>query len=163
MSSLFGSLFLGSSSGGLLLSGFLLLKIFWENFFVGLGILLARLPSLLLVSLQDGLSSESGGSDKSLNIWRLVSGLLTNLDFSSHNIFGWIILLSEGECLSDAADSLWSKSSWSWSISESWNLCFSLNENLECDDSKIWSADASSSRLSLSLSRSSWSVKCSSY
>ena len=150
-------------SGFLLGSSLLLLKILGEDLLVGLSILLADLPSLLLGSLQDGLSSESGGSDESLHVWWLVSGLLANFDFSSNNILSWVILLSEGEGLSDVADSLWSKSSWSGSISESCYLCVSLNENLECNDSKVWSTDTSSSWLSLSLSRSSWSVEGGSY
>ena len=141
------SLFLGSGGSGgsfLLGSGFLLLKILGEDFLVGLGVFLACLPSLLLGLLQNSLSSQSGGSDESLNVWRLVSGLLANFDFSSNNIFSWVILLSEGECLSDAADSLWPKSSWSCGIGESWNFLISLNENLECNDGKVWSADTSS-------------------
>ena len=155
----------GGLGGGsfLLGSSFLFLKILGEDLFVGLGVFFACLPSSFLISLQDGLSSKSGGGNESLNVWRLVSGLLSSLDFSSDNIFSWVILLSEGECCSDTADSLWSKSSWSWSIGESWDFLISLNKNLECNDCKIWSTDASSGWLSLSLSGSSWSVECSPY
>ena len=159
------SLFLFSlgSSGFLLLGSLLLLKIFGEDLLIGLGVFLACLPSSLFISLQDSLSSQSGGSDESLDVWWLVSGLLTNDDFSSDNILSWVILLSEGESLSDAADSLWSKSSWSWCVSESWNFGITLNENLEGNDSEVWSTDASSCWLSLSLSGSSWSVECGPY
>merc|ERR1719263_1217634 len=62
-SSLFSCWSLGS--GGFLLgSSLLLLKVLGENFLIGLSVLLACLPSLLLVSLQDSLSSQSGGSDE---------------------------------------------------------------------------------------------------
>jgi hypothetical protein len=65
--------------------------------------------------------------------------------------------------LSNAADSLWSESSWSSGISQSDDVGVSLDENLKCNDWKIWSTDASSGWLSLSLTSSSGSVECDSY
>lgn len=64
------SLFLYLSSGSFLLLGsLLLLKILGEDLLVGLGVFLACLPSSLFISLQDSLSSQSGGSDESLDVW----------------------------------------------------------------------------------------------
>ena len=64
------SLFLYLSSGSFLLLGsLLLLKILGEDLLVGLGVFLACLPSSLFISLQYSLSSQSGGSDESLDVW----------------------------------------------------------------------------------------------
>jgi hypothetical protein len=98
-----------------------------------------------------------------LDAWRFEEGLVTNLDLSSDNVLLDVILsLSEDESLSDVVGSLWSKSSWSVDIGKSGNVLVSLDEDLEGDDSKIWAANASSGRFSLSLTSSSWSVECSS-
>jgi len=112
--------------------------------------------------LHESFSSVSLLSNKSLNLWALVESLITLLKLSSDNVLGNSIGLSEGESSSDSIGSLWSKSSWSLLIGEASNVLLSLNENLKSDNSKIWSADASSNRLSLSLSGSSWSVSGSS-
>jgi hypothetical protein len=53
-------------------------------------------------------------------------------------------LLSKSEGSSDVVGSLWTESSWSLSIGESSDFTWSLNENLECNNSKVWAADASS-------------------
>jgi hypothetical protein len=55
--------------------------------------------------------------------------------------------------------SFWTESSWSLTISEAWDFTDTLLENFQENDSKVWSTDASSDGLSLSLTRSSWSVK----
>ena len=60
-------------------------------------------------------------------------------------------MLSESKGLSDVVGSLWSESSWSVLVGESGDIRFSLDENLKCDDGKVWTGDASSSGLSLSL------------
>lgn len=125
-------------------------------------------PSVSLLLLVDSLSSDSLLSDKSLDLWSFVEDLIffaLNLlgDLSSDNVLGDIILsLSENESLSDVLGSLWSESSWSVGISESSNFSLTLDEDLEGNDGKIWSADATSGRLSLSFTCSSWSVKSSS-
>lgn len=141
------------------ISCLLLFKVLRENLFVWFSCFSASLPSLFLSLLHNSLSSQSSGSNESLDVWSFVSSLLSNFDFSSNNEFGWVILLSECENFSDAADSLWSKSSWSFGISESWNFSISLNENLKSNNGKIWSTDATSGWLSLSLTCSSWSVE----
>ena len=121
-------------------------------------------PLLLLGLLVDNLSSDSLLGDESLNAWRLVEGLVTSLDLSSNDVLSDIILsLSENESLSNVSSSLWSESSWSLDVGKSNNVLISLDENLKGDDGKIWTADASSGGLSLSLTGSSWSVESDSY
>ena len=126
-------------------------------------------PSVLLDSLVNRLSSKSLLGDESLDLWSLVEDLVLlafNLlgDGSSDDVLGNIILsLSEDESLSDVLGSLWSESSWSVGVSESSDLSLTLDEDLEGDDGKIRSADASSGGLSLSFTRSSWSVESGSY
>ena len=106
--------------------------------------LLVLLPVINLGFLADNLSSESLFGNESLDLWCLVEGLVSLLDFSSNNIFGNIILLSESECCSNVSNSLWSESSWSLSVGKTLVLVFSLNENSKANNSKIWSTDASS-------------------
>lgn len=105
---------------------------------------LGGLPVVLLGSLVDGLSSDSLLGDESLDLWALVEGLVSLDNSSSDNVLGNVVLLSESEGSSNVVGSLWSKSSWSLSISKASNLTWSLNENLEGNDGKIWSTDASS-------------------
>jgi len=142
-----------------LLGSLLLLEVLGEELLISDAGLFAGLPSVLLDLLVEGLSSDSLLGDESLDLWGLEEGLVASLDFSSDNVLGHIVLLSEGESLSDGVGSLWSKSSWSLDISEAGNLTVSLLEDLEGDDRKVWSTDASSDGLSLSLTSSSWSVK----
>jgi len=150
----------GLGSGVLLLgSSLLFLEELGEDLLVSLMSFFACLPSLLLASLGEHLSSQSDFGNESLDLWWLISGFAVRFNSSSDNILGWIILLSESESLSKAADSLWSKSSWSGGISQPWDISVSLDENLKCNDWEIWSTDASSGGLSLSLSLSSGSVE----
>jgi len=154
----------GLGSGVLLLgSSLLFLEELGEDLLVSLMSFFACLPSLLLASLGEHLSSQSDFGNESLDLWWLISGFAVRFNSSSDNILGWIILLSESESLSKAADSLWSKSSWSGGISQPWDISVSLDENLKCNDWEIWSTDASSGGLSLSLSLSSGSVEWCSY
>jgi hypothetical protein len=126
--------------------------------------ILGFVPSVLEVSLEDGLSSDLLLGDESLDLWGFVESLVSLLDFSSDDVLGKVILsLSENESLSDVLGSLWSESSWSIGIGKSSDFTFSLNENLKGNNSKIWSTDASSGGLSLSFSGSSWSVESGSY
>jgi hypothetical protein len=106
--------------------------------------LLVLLPVINLGFLGDDLSSESLLGNESLDLWSLVESLVSLLDFSSNNILGNIILLSESESLSNVSNSLWTESSWSLSVGKTLVLVFSLNENFEGNNSKIWSTDASS-------------------
>ena len=162
-----GSWGLGSNNwlwGSFLGSGLLLLEVLGEELLISDMSLLGFDPLLLLGLLVDNLSSDSLLGDESLNTWRLVEGLVTSLDLSSNDVLSDIILsLSEDEGLSNVSSSLWSESSWSLDVGKSSNVLISLDENLKGDDSKIWSTDASSAGLSLSLSGSSWSVEGDSY
>jgi len=92
---------------------------------------LSFLPGILLVSVVDNLSSNSLDSDKSLDLGRFEESLISSLDFSSDHVLSNIVLLSKSEALSDGSNSLWTKSSWSFGISESDNILFSLDENLK--------------------------------
>ena len=117
-----------------LLGGLLLLEVLGEEFLVSNSLLLACLPSLLLGSLVDNLSSDSLVGNDSLDAWALVEGLVTSNDGSSDNVLSDIVLLSEGEGLSDVVSSLWSESSGLWIVGESNDVVLALNENLEGDD-----------------------------
>jgi len=57
------------NSGSLLVSGLLLLEVLGKDFLVVLMSFFTCLPSLLLVSLHDSLSSQSDVGDESLNLW----------------------------------------------------------------------------------------------
>ena len=150
--------------GSFLEGSLLLLEVLGEELLISDMSLLGFDPLLLLGLLVDNLSSDSLLGDESLNAWRLVEGLVTSLDLSSNDVLSDIILsLSEDEGLSNVSSSLWSESSWSLDVGKSSNVLISLDENLKGNDSKIWSADASSAGLSLSLSGSSWSVEGDSY
>jgi len=163
------------SDWGLSLGGFesclLLLKELREEFLISNMSILGGSPSVLLHLLIKSLSSESSLGDKSLDLRSSVEdsvflGFFTILLFgdlllnlSHDDVLSNIILLSKSERLSNVANSLWSESSWSLRISESWNLTLTFNQNFEEDSSKIWSTNATSNWLSLSLTSSSWSVK----
>ena len=147
-SSLDWSLSWGSwlGGGGLgLLGSLLLLEVLGEELLVSDMSLLTSLPSVLLDLLVDSLSSNSLLGDESLNLWGLVESLVSVDEFSLDNVLSNIIdLLSEGERLDDVVGSLWSESSWSLNVGESFDLGVSLDENLKGNDGKIWSANASS-------------------
>ena len=72
-------------------------------------------------------------------------------------------MLSQHESLSNVGSSLGSESSGLLSVGNTFDFSVSLLDNLEGNDSKIGSANASSAGLSLSLSRASGSVKRDSY
>ena len=135
-----------SGLGGVicLSSGFLLLEVLGEELLVGDVSFFTLNPSFLLFSLHDSLSSDSLLGDESLYGWCFVESLVSSLDLSSDNVLGDIVLLSKSECLSDVLGSLWSESSWSGLIGESWNVSLSLDENSKGNNGKIWAADASS-------------------
>jgi len=135
---------------GSLFGSFLFLKIFGEEFFISNVSLLILLPGINSRSLVENLSSNSLLSDKSLDLWCFIESLFgsvlafLSVVFSSDNVLSNIILFSENESGSNVRCSLWSESSWSLAISESWNLSFTLNQNFKSNDGKIWSTDASS-------------------
>jgi hypothetical protein len=99
-----------------------------------------------------------------LDLWGLVEGLVSKLNFSSDDVLSNIILsLSEDESFSNVLGSLWSESSWSVSVGKSSNFTFTLDKDSKGNDGKIWSTDTSSGGLSLSFSGASWSIKSGSY
>lgn len=59
--------------------------------------------------------------------------------------------------------SLRSESSWSLGVGESLDLTLALLKNFKEKNGKVWSTDAASDGLSLSLTSSSWSVQSSFY
>jgi hypothetical protein len=95
-------------------------------------------------SLDELLSSDSSLSDESLDLGSLVEGLVLPFDLSLDDILPDIVLLSEGEHLSDVVGSLGSESSGSLAVGKTFDFCLSLLDNLEGNDSKIWAADATS-------------------
>lgn len=141
-------------------SGFSFLDILGEDFIV-LGLLfLGFLESVDLLSLHELLSSDSLFSNESLDLWWFVESLITLLDFSSNNVLSNIVLLSESEDLSNVAGSLGAESSWLVTVGNTFDFLVTLLDDSEGNDSKIWATDATSNRLSLSLTGSSGSVSC---
>jgi len=123
----------------------LLLEVLREELLISDMSLLGFHGVLLLGLLHDDLSSDFLLGNKSLDLWGLEESLVSSGKSSSDNVLSHIILsLSEDESLSDVTGSLWSESSWSLDIGESGDLLLSLNQDLEGDDSEVWSADASS-------------------
>jgi len=98
-----------------------------------------------------------------LNFWCFIKCLITFFNFSSNNVFSYIVLFSQSKGLSDMTSSLWSKSSWSFSISKTSNFLWTFFNNFKSNNCKIWTTDASSDWLSFSFSSSSWSVQSCSY
>ena len=109
--------------------------------------------------LADGLAADSLLGHETLDLWGLPEGLVTSLDGSVSNVLADIILgLVEVEEGSNLASSLLLESVWSVDVGDTSDVLLSLLDNREGNDSEVWSADASSDRLSLSLTSSSWSV-----
>lgn len=149
---------LGISSVLLLVSSLLLLEVLGEELLVGDSVLLTGLPVLNLGFLVDGLSSESLLGDESLDLGGLEESLVALLDFSSDNVLSHVILLLEHECFSNVVSSLGSESSGLGGIVESLNFLLSLDNGFKSNNGEVGSGNASSDRLSLSLSVSSGSV-----
>jgi len=148
------------------LGSFLLLEVLGEEFLVRDVGLFVGFPGVDSSVLGDDLSSNSLLGDESLDVGGFVENFTigsSGLSWSSDNVFSNIIGLSENESFSNVSSSLWSKSSWSLGIGEAFNFSISLDEDSKGDDRDVGSNDASSAGLSLSLSRSSWSVKGDTY
>ena len=125
--------------------------------------LLGFLVAVELFSLEEGLSSESLLGNESLDVGGLVESLVTLLDLAAHNVLSHVVLLAEGEHLSDVAGSLGAESAGLVVSGDTFDLSISLLENSEGDHGKIGAADAAADGLSLSLTSSSWSVGCGLY
>ena len=144
------------------LGSFLLLEVLGEEFLVRDVGLFVGFPGVDSGVLGYDLSSNSLLGDESLDVGGFVENFTigsSGLSWSSDNVLSNIIGLSENESFSNVSGSLWSKSSWSLGIGEAFNFSISLDEDSKGDDRDVGSNDASSAGLSLSLSRSSWSVK----
>lgn len=142
--SLSGSSF-GLSGGFVMVSSsLLLLDVLGEDLFVLGLVILGLLVSGELVSLGKGLSSESLLGDESLDLGGFVESLVTLLDFSSHDVLSNIILLSQGEGLSDGRGSLGAESSGLVTIGNTFDFSITLLDDSEGNDGKIGTADAAS-------------------
>ena len=141
----------------------LFLEIFREELLVSHRCFSRGLPGVDLTRLVESLTSVSLLSNKSLDLGGFVESLVTLGDFSANNILGNVILLSEGEGLSNLANSLGTESSGSLGVGESSDISITLLEDLEGNNTKIGSADAASDGLSLPLTISLGSVGLGSY
>ena len=119
--------------------------------------------TLSLSSLDDSLSSDAFLGDKSLDSWGLVEGLVSLGDSAVVHVSADIIFLLEVEVGSDVSSSLLGKTVWLVGVGKTSNILLSLLDDAEGDNGKIWTTDASTDRLSLSLSSSLWLVESSTY
>jgi hypothetical protein len=97
-----------------------------------------------LVSLFDSLSSDSLFSDESLDLGGFVESLVTLLDFSSDYVLSHIVLLSQGEGLSDGRGSLGAESSGLVTIGNTFDFGITLLDDSESNNGEIGTADAAS-------------------
>lgn len=108
---------------------------------------------------EDSLLSVDGKrSYQSLDLRSLDDGLALSLEDSRNDSLSDIIGLFKVEKLSDVGSSLRSKTLGDGDISQTFNLTGSLSEDDQVKDGKIGSDDATSNRLSLSLTNLSGSV-----
>ena len=107
----------------------------------------------------DLLSSDTLVGDESLNSWSLVVGLVTLGDGSVVHVSTNIITLVKVEVSTDVISPLLGETVVLGLVSKSSDVLLSSLDNAEGNDSNIWSNDATTDRLSLSLSSSSWLVK----
>jgi len=146
-------LFLGGGFDSLLSQGLEKLDVFSLS-------LLGSLPSFLLFSLIDSLSSESDIGDESLDFGGLPVGLsvLFNLSAVEENESSWIIFLLKIEQFSNSGGSLGSESSWFLVIGQTCNWLFASLDDGEGKNREIRTDNASSDGLSLSFTSSSGSI-----
>jgi len=107
--------------------------------------LLVLLDTLKSGGSVDSLSSESFGSDESLDLWSLGSWLLSFLsDGSSNNVSSDIIVLLEVVEFSDLVGSLWTQSSWDGFVGQTSDVLLALLHDNEGKDSEISTDNAAS-------------------
>lgn len=131
-----GSFWLWSWLSGFL-GSFLLLEIFGEEFLVSDVSFLVGFPGVDSGVLVDDLSSNSLFGDESLDRGGFVENFTvtgSGFSWSSDNVLSNIIGLSENESFSDVSSSLWSESSWSFGIGESFNFSISFDKDSEGND-----------------------------
>ena len=92
--------------------------------------------------LEESLSSESLLGDESLNLGGLVESLVALLDLTANDVLSDVVLLAEGEYLSDVGGSLGAESAGLVVGSDSVDLSVSLLHDLEGDDGQVGTADA---------------------
>lgn len=105
---------------------------------------LLELECLFLSLFKESLPSQSLFGDESLDLRRLVKGLVLLFDLSSHDILPDIVLLSQSKDLSDVVGSLGSESSWLVTIGDSLDLLLSLLHDSEGNDCEVGPTDAAS-------------------
>ena len=156
---------LGGSSGislflvGSLLLGLLVLDVLGDELLVGGGGSLGSLSAISLGLLDDLLSADTLLSNQSLDLWSLVVGLVTLGDGAVVHISAHIVGLVEVEVGSDVGSSLLGETVGLGGVGEAGDLLLTLLDDVEGNNGKIWSDNASTDGLSLSLSSSSWLVK----
>lgn len=111
-----------------------------------------------LLGLQSSLSLQSLRSDQSLDLWSLGEGLAVLLDGSSDNVVSDVVLLGQTEELSDVVGSLRTQSLWGGGVGQTLNVLLTLLDDSKSKDGQVLVDNAASDGLSLSLTRSSWSV-----
>lgn len=97
---------------------------------------------LNLRSLDDSLSSKAFLSDKSLDSWGLVVGLISLGDGSVVHISTDIVTLLKVEVSRDVGSSLLGKTVWLVVVGEASDLLLSLLDDAEGNDGEVWSTDA---------------------
>ena len=138
-------------------SGLLLLDILREELFVLGGGLLGGLVAVLNGSLLKLLSAEALLGDQTLDLRGLVMSLITTLDFTGNNVLAHIILLwVKAEDGGNLVLSLLEESVGDILVSAAFDLLVTLLHNLEGNDSKIRSSDATADRTSSSVTSSLW-------
>jgi len=138
-------------------SGLLLLDILREELFVLGGGLLGGLVAVLNGSLLKLLSAEALLGDQTLDLRGLVMSLITTLDFTGNNVLAHIILLwVKAEDGGNLVLSLLEESVRDILVSAAFDLLVTLLHNLEGNDSKIRSSDATADRTSSSVTSSLW-------
>ena len=114
------------------LGSFLLLEVLGEEFLVRDVGLFVGFPGVDSGVLGDDLSSNSLLGDESLDVGGFVENFTigsSGLSWSSDNVLSNIIGLSNNESFSNVSSSLWSESSWSFGIGESFNFSISFDED----------------------------------
>ena len=150
----------GSLSLLLILSGtssLLLLDILRDKFLVLGGGLLGGLVAVLNGSLLKLLSAETLLGDQTLDLRGLVMSLITTLDFTSNNVLAHIILLwVKAEDGGNLVLSLLEESVGDILVGAAFDLLVTLLHDLEGNDSKIRSSDATTNGTSSSVTSSLW-------
>jgi len=93
-----------------------------------------------------------------LNLGRLVEGLVADFQLAADDVFGNIILRTEGERLPDLSSSLRAESARLLLISQTGNFAGALLKHPKGKDTEIGTGDAAPDRFALAFSSSLWAV-----